>query len=250
MNHLHYVSLKPRGTPDLSLKNDNVSASSGPPKLHLRLQQNSVLIDEKDSIIQELETLLSEIRCSLNSSEVKEDSARFESFLKAVAKETKKHLGKAVIFVGKNGVGKSWILNLLLQMTLKPDAGYKQNPKGGEALYFFKSGGQDGKFTKDYVTLGNPEILTCPSGYEDEVPGREEGEIIERVPLLTQQLRGYCEGYPLKPQQLSRDVFLLPSQEISGDSTTPALTTLLYCCTWQLLVYYKTSDQIKREACE
>jgi len=76
----------------------------------------------------------------------------------------------------------------------------------------------------------------------------EDGEIVERVPLLTKRLIAYCEYAPINPREIGEDPFVLPSQDRRAITTTPALTTLLYGSTWQLLVYYKTADQIKSEA--
>uniref|UniRef100_A0A7S0LVB1 Uncharacterized protein n=1 Tax=Cryptomonas curvata TaxID=233186 RepID=A0A7S0LVB1_9CRYP len=123
----------------------------------------------KSSILADVSTVLADLAAIVKNSEVGEDAARLDSFVKGVLKNCDKHLGKAVIFFGRNSVGKSWILNLLMQMTLKPDALYEKNQKEGEAYAFFKQGGRDGLLAKEYAVTGNPFRHECQRGYCQEI---------------------------------------------------------------------------------
>jgi hypothetical protein len=66
----------------------------------------------KSSILGEVSTVLADLAATVKNSEVGEDAARLDSFVKEGLKNCDKHLGKAVIFFGRNSVGKSWMVKV------------------------------------------------------------------------------------------------------------------------------------------
>ena len=238
IGEVHYFSLKNRGDGNLS-------------KMH---GSGHVLhVDDKDQFFTSLHQNMSQLASVAVPPEVKEFAALISSQVENVRNEQNKYLGKKVLFMGQNGVGKSWIINLMLLLNNKPESLYKTswNPKDvSHALAFFNNGGESGQMNK--YSKDDLETISGPRHYSSADPELEEGEIPMRnqpFAILKEQLKQYCAGSALDPKRLKNDVFFLPSQA-KGRSTTPCLTQIRHGSKWELLSYYKCCAELQSEAYE
>ncbi len=128
------------------------------------------------------------------------------------------HSGKKIIFVGRNGIGKSWILNMLLMLTVTTPSEYTKANKNPNL---------------------DPAAELVPNDYV-----KNEDEDSDFADLRS-NLEGYSDGDAFSPSSFNE--FLLPSKPCLR-STTRTLVHILHGPIFRCVVVYLTEQAIKENA--
>jgi len=161
----------------------------------------------------------------------------------------KTQTGSNILLVGRNGAGKSWILNLILLLTQCPPPMYRSQYSGS-----WKPGDETEQYIQNKLCpdeMLNYEDMKAANKIvrcflkDDRSGARGGGASSESIkPEMIRPLERLCEGYDLATKECQ--FFFLPSRE-AGGSTTPCLIHLEHGA-WSFLMYYKNVETIQSEA--
>ena len=134
--------------------------------------------------------------------------------------------GRKCLFVGDNGIGKSWILNILLILSQVDPQVYAS----GE----WKEKREAGLKVFEYIT--EQDLLRPVRKAQSHLAGRRESE--QKHAKFLQKLSRYCEGSSLEDGPR----FFLPLPVHRHMSTTPVVVSLEWGYTWHVCAQFHSTD--------